>query len=257
MYDGQRWAMHAYSLEEQTAIVRDGVRLLEEWTGQPVVAHRAGAYAANADTLRALERNGIHLDSSLFWRHANVRLQGSGFLRNVPSQRGQVVQVPVTAYLRAERPALMGRVVAPISAVRKIDPDWFRDDAEMSTALDSVAAADLPVMVVFLHSFSLLQPRADGASSLAIFGALLDEVERRGLPVATMRDLAANPAAAIRDVADVVPRVESRTGVARYVWRRLKDPDATVIGLGGFSVLAAAALVVAVRRRGGRREGRL
>jgi len=39
-YDPARWAMHEYSLDEQIAIVRDGKRLLEKWTGLPVVVGR-------------------------------------------------------------------------------------------------------------------------------------------------------------------------------------------------------------------------
>ena len=35
-YDPARSFMNQYSLDEQTAIVRDGVRLLQTWTGRPV-----------------------------------------------------------------------------------------------------------------------------------------------------------------------------------------------------------------------------
>src|SRR5438874_9068852 len=74
MYDPKRRSMHEYSLAEQSRIVRDGVALLKDWTGKSPIAHRAGGYGANEDTLKALQANGISLDSSFFYRHENCRL---------------------------------------------------------------------------------------------------------------------------------------------------------------------------------------
>ena len=76
-YDPARPNMYSYSFEDQNRIIADGVRLLRSWTGLPVVAHRAGAYSANKDTIAALARNGILLDSSLFFGNPNSRLNGS------------------------------------------------------------------------------------------------------------------------------------------------------------------------------------
>ena len=54
-----------YSEDEQTALIAAGRRLLEASKGGPVTAFRAGSFAANRDTYRALRRNGLQLDSSL------------------------------------------------------------------------------------------------------------------------------------------------------------------------------------------------
>lgn len=50
--------------------------------------------------LEALERNGIRVDSSLFWEHPWSHLNGLGLPRNLPSTWGQLIQIPVTVYQR-------------------------------------------------------------------------------------------------------------------------------------------------------------
>ena len=54
-----------YTFPEQTALIAFGKARLEDATGRPVTAFRAGSFAANRDTFRALAHNGIGIDSSL------------------------------------------------------------------------------------------------------------------------------------------------------------------------------------------------
>ena len=54
-----------YDVDEQTQLIAAARRLLEQSLGRPVQAFRAGSFAANRDTYRALARNGFGLDSSL------------------------------------------------------------------------------------------------------------------------------------------------------------------------------------------------
>jgi hypothetical protein len=53
-----------YSEEEQTVLIGRGMELLSAAGARGLCAFRAGDYAANADTLRALRRNGIACDTS-------------------------------------------------------------------------------------------------------------------------------------------------------------------------------------------------
>jgi peptidoglycan/xylan/chitin deacetylase (PgdA/CDA1 family) len=255
-YDPSRWAMHQYSLDEQTDIVRDGVRLLRRWTGRPVVAHRAGAYTADENTLVALERNGVLLDSSMFWQYPASRLDGLGLPRNLPSRHGSLVEVPVTAYQRVDRPTVLGETLTPLAVVRKIDPNWFVDAAEMKAAVDAAVTSDIPIVVVFLHSFSFMAGSAGGTPladrhAIDIFRAMLDHIATKGLRVATMRELAQPGALPLQSSAsDVVPRVTVSVPVHRYVWRRLKASRTSLAAVGiGFTVLAAAVAIVWARRR--------
>ena len=252
--------MYQYALDEQTAIVGDGVRLLSGWTGRPVLSHRAGAYGADDRTLEALARNGVIVDSSVFWRHPNSRLDGLGFPRNLPARRGSIVQIPVTVYQRDSRPSMFGARVAPVTVVGKIDVDWMADANEMRSAIDAVVAADLPVLVVFLHSFSFAVAPAKGGppvadrQSIDLFRATLDYVAAKQLSVVTMRDLASErPDALTAGQSDVVPRVAVSVDVHRYLWRRLKAsrPLAMSVGL-GVTLAVAGAVLILIRRGEGR-----
>lgn len=52
------YGMNGASLDEQVAILEKGISLIRKWTGKTVIAHRAGAFEANMDTLRAWKRQG-------------------------------------------------------------------------------------------------------------------------------------------------------------------------------------------------------
>jgi peptidoglycan/xylan/chitin deacetylase (PgdA/CDA1 family) len=260
-YDPRRWGMNQYTLEEQTAIVGQGVRLLTEWTGQPVLSHRAGAYAADENTMRALERNGIAVDSSVFWQYPNSRLDGLGLLRNLPSSYGRIAEIPVTVYRREERPRFLERAFAPVTAVRKIDPDWLVDETEMRGAIDAAFEAQLPVLVVFLHSFSFMTPGDGGPvanrHAIDMFRATLDYIASKRAPVVSMRDIAHLALPRSTADADVVPAVALSAPWHRYGWHRLKSSSGLRWSVGASAALFfAAAIVLILRRRRAFRDGR-
>lgn len=257
-FDPTRPAMYQYSLDEQTAIIREGAKLLTAWTKRPVVAHRAGAYAADERTLEALARNGLRIDSSLFWGNPRSRLNGLGLPRNLPSSRGRIIEIPVTVYQREERPRLLGDILAPVTSVRKIDADWFLDGEEARAAIDAVVEADLPFLVIFLHSFSFMQEQGEGGDpiadrvSLDVFRAILDRVAQKRLPVVTMRDLAGTAATlATSQARDVLPRVIVRVDLPRYLWHRLRGVGAGALALGAIVLMffAGGAVLIAARWR--------
>ena len=228
-YDPSRVEMYQYSLAEQTAIVRDGVERLAAWTGRPVVAHRAGDYSADENTLLALKRNGILVDSSFFWGHPKVHLDKLGLHRNMPTEWAGVKEFPVTVFEQAERPHPFGSFFAPLSTLRKIDVNWLADEREAQAAIDAGVDAGTPVLVIFLHSFSLLRRGIDDGAPVAdghardILRAILDRVAERHLPVVTMRDLADYPiTTAPRPDSDRIPELAVQVGPIRYLWHRLR-----------------------------------
>jgi peptidoglycan/xylan/chitin deacetylase (PgdA/CDA1 family) len=261
-YDSTRPNMYSYSLEDQERIVADGVRLLEQWTGKPVVAHRAGAYSANRDTITALAHHGIVLDSSLFLDYPNAKLNGLGLPSNQPSLIEDVVEIPVTVYRRVETPKF-GGFLPPYRAIGKVDIDSIQSVDEARAAIDALVRADLPFIVVFLHSFSLMHPptgatdvpRADEAS-VEIFSTVLDAVAAHELPVTTTRALAAHP----KDIAigqpDVVPEVAFQVPLPKYVVRMVRaHPLVSTIATMFGALLAAGVLIVIVNNR--RHKGKL
>lgn len=257
-YDPSRWAMYQYSLDEQTAIVRDGVRTLQTWTGRPVVAHRAGAYTADERTLVALQRNGVLIDSSLMYGNADSRLNGLGLLANRPSWREELAEIPVSVYYRGDRPEIFERAFAPVETVRKIDPNWFVNADEARAAIDSLVDARVPFLIVFLHSYSFLKaPAADGAPladrhAMDMFNVIVDQVQSHGLEVVTMRQVAAVLDELPAADRDIVPQVRVPAELHSYLWRRLKRSDQRWRAYAAGAVVFIGAVLL-IRRRAGAR----
>jgi hypothetical protein len=168
----------------------------------------------------------------------------------------------VTVYEREDRPLLVAGLFAPVSAARKIDPNWLVNEQEARTAIDAAVEARFPVIVIFFHSFSLMQEGSHGEAradrhARDMYMAILDQVARRNLQVVTMRELAGEAMLPSSTFVDDVPRVAVQVDWLRYIARR-----ARAAGLKGSSLPVAAAVLTAAliallvarrRRAAGRR----
>jgi hypothetical protein len=141
-----RGLIREFSVDEQTRLVEAARRNLELAGAPPVVAFRAGDFAANADTLEALRRNGIRFDSS-----SNPAYAGS--LQDVPSLEAAtqatalsgVCEIPI-AYWNTS----LGRRPAQLTAC-----GW----GELRAALNYAVKQDWRTFVIVSHSFELLKKR--------------------------------------------------------------------------------------------------
>jgi len=151
-YDARRKHMHLYSLAEQKAIIEEGKELIREWTGEYPVAHRAGAYGINHDTLVALREGGIPIDSSAFYGHPNSHVVPS---KNRVVELDGVVEIPVTVFLRRRQVKLGRWVVRQRARVVKTDVDAAIAD-ELARCVQEAKQHDIRVMNLFMHSYSLV-----------------------------------------------------------------------------------------------------
>lgn len=194
MYDPHRRYMHQYSESEQASIIRDGISLLKAWTGTPPIAHRAGSYGANEDTLKALQTNGIALDCSLYPGHKNCRLPFS--YSNVPTEQSGIWEMPVTV---AREPVVKLGYRLPFWTRRF----WWRyQKLDVNTMnarqlCDSVIElrGKIPYIITFLHSFSFCRPDGTGFvpdhGAMESFRALLTMLVDKQFSVITCRALLA------------------------------------------------------------------
>lgn len=85
----------------QRKILAWGKAFIEQETGQPVLAHRAGAFAANLETVQVLGELGISVDASLSpaWFESQLARQVES--ANRPFMLNGVLELPVTYYVRA------------------------------------------------------------------------------------------------------------------------------------------------------------
>lgn len=135
-----------YTEDEQTALIAYGRGLLEVSKGAAVQVFRAGSFAANGDTFRALRRNGFAMDSSL-----NPAFDYSGGtidnMQGFSSQRciEGVCAFPVTVYrdgLGRLRPA-------------QLNGSSF---AELRCALLDAQRSGVQHFVIVSHNFEMLKP---------------------------------------------------------------------------------------------------
>jgi hypothetical protein len=133
-----------YSLDEQTRLIDFGKGLLESLTGRQVSVFRAGSYACNADTFKALQHLGIRVDSSLN-EISDVSGGGLGDVARAPQWIDDVLSCPVTVFrdgFGRLRPAQVGAC----------------SFAEMRDALLDAQRSGCESFVIVSHNFEMLKP---------------------------------------------------------------------------------------------------
>ena len=151
-FDVRREHMWQYSLAEQVQILAEGKSLIRRLTGKDPIAHRAGAYGLNKDTLEALRQNNIPLDMSMFYEHPNCKVT---WTRNQVTERDGILAVPVTVLWQEHRWAL-GPLSWPYDRrVRKTDINGISGETFVEWARQAPGLG-LKVLVIFLHCHSFL-----------------------------------------------------------------------------------------------------
>jgi len=144
--------LYKCSLREQKIILEWGISFLERWIGRKPIAHRAGGYGANEDTLRALSKVGISIDSSMF-EHPNCRLDLN---RNCFDHRHGVVEVPITGFDRILNLHFGIKVMTRRYPFWRTDIDGCSLD-DLLWYVDVASGMEKGIMNLFMHSYSLLR----------------------------------------------------------------------------------------------------
>jgi hypothetical protein len=136
--------LREYPLQEQIEIMRFAKRQLEAAGAPPPIAFRAGGFAANTNSLAALETCGIRYDSSFNPCYQNTHLhlpQIHSYGQATPF--GAIQELPITVF--ADRPSHLRP--AQLCAV---------SFAEMSFALGRAERQGWEFFVIVSHSFEML-----------------------------------------------------------------------------------------------------
>jgi peptidoglycan/xylan/chitin deacetylase (PgdA/CDA1 family) len=187
-YDAKRRRMYEYSLIEQTQIIRDGKDLLKKWLNKAPVIHRAGAYSANEDTLKALYANDIFFDSSFRFAYPLCLLQDLGLKKNYSSISNGVYQIPVNVF-GLELSARGLGFMEPLRRIVKYDLDSTDSDTLLK-AIEAGIENRFDVIVLFLHSFTFITEYTESRKvadlvDISEFDHVLAFLETRGIPVVT------------------------------------------------------------------------
>jgi peptidoglycan/xylan/chitin deacetylase (PgdA/CDA1 family) len=228
-------------LDKQVEVLEHGLSLIEDWTGVRPVAHRSGGYSINADTVTAMQRVGIELDSSMHWGHAHSQLTWS---RNAVIERDGVLELPVTLMDYCFRLPGAGTIYRKSM---KTDVDSCTLE-ELVAYVDAAAASGVTLMNLFMHSYSLLDfdqdyrrigPDPADAAKLDRFLTLM--AHRDDVRVMSCSDVLRRYRAAPGEFQgpDVVPEITANARIASFALakicnrvheglrRRFPVPDAT------------------------------
>jgi len=148
-YDINRINMHEYSLEEQIKIIKEGKERIIKWIGKAPIAHRAGNYGANNDTLLALKENDIPIDSSFYFGHPNCKM----ILEDITSvfYYNGLIEIPVTVIKKRRLLHKLGFK----TTFNKIDVNSLN---YLEIIKNIKKMKNEKVIVLFGHSFSFINP---------------------------------------------------------------------------------------------------
>ncbi|MEW5766701.1 MAG: polysaccharide deacetylase family protein [bacterium] len=162
------WLMWQYPLERQIELIKRGKEMLCQFLGEPPIAHRAGAFGADFNTLKALAANAIPIDSSFFFGYPYCRLtspplskngisvisgmqMAASAIRHSPSANG-VVEIPPTIFTEIK--------LGSFKRYRNLDP-YTTSLPEMIRVVKQAKERGLKTVVVLLHSFTFLRMDRD------------------------------------------------------------------------------------------------
>lgn len=151
--------MQDADFSHQVEILMRGKDLIRKWTGKTVVAHRAGAFAANLDTIRATRASGLTIDSSFSPALSYTMLSRQLPASNLPKIVDGILELPVSYYTQ---PSLGGWHSLRILDIEASSLDEFK------SVVRQFRDEGAPFVNILMHSFSFVR-----------FGPTNPEMERR------------------------------------------------------------------------------
>jgi hypothetical protein len=137
-----------YSLSEQTQLIEDGVKTLIEYGVSHPIAFRAGCFGANKDTLLALKRNGIWVDSSYNQAYIGNACLLDDLKINDANYVESIWEFPVTNFL--EKTRLRRKRFVPLDMNGVSFP-------ETKYVLNWAGSKGVKNAIIILHSFSFIK----------------------------------------------------------------------------------------------------
>jgi peptidoglycan/xylan/chitin deacetylase (PgdA/CDA1 family) len=144
----------------QREILAWGKAFIERVTGQPVVAHRAGAFAANLNTITALHEVGIPVDASLSSAWWECHLAREVASPNRPFVLNGVLELPATVYVQAR--------IGTLRFVRMLDIQ-ASSLLELKRVVRQAREQGVSAINVLVHSHSFIR---GGRGDLRLFRRL-------------------------------------------------------------------------------------
>ncbi|MCD6378023.1 MAG: polysaccharide deacetylase family protein [Planctomycetes bacterium] len=139
------WGMSQADLDTQVRILKWGLETIKKWTGVRAIAHRAGGYVANLDTVKACKVTNIPLEFSYNMAARYCPLSKLNLTMNAPVVSDGVLCIPVTCYIQAS--------VGSLRSMRFLDIE-SSSLQEIRKVIADLQAHDVRTAVIMMHSFS-------------------------------------------------------------------------------------------------------
>lgn len=145
--------MAKLSEESQLEVLEHGIELFQKWLGIKPVAHRSGGYSINEETVNALTKAGIPMDSSMNIAHPNSKVTWSA---NRVVLKSGILELPITVMKYTFQVPITILNLTLYSKLMKTDLDTFTLE-ELLWFVEQADAMGLKIMNIFMHSYSLLK----------------------------------------------------------------------------------------------------
>ena len=220
--------MSKLALEQQVQVLEHGIELLKKWIGKPPIAHRSGGYSINQDTLEALRKVGIPVDSSMNVAHSHSKVTWS---TNQVLRREGVLELPITVLeYQFQIPKPRGRY-SLYSKIMKTDLDTCTLD-EFLYFISAGEEGGLNFMNLFMHSYSLLKfdycfrkfepnPKND-AKLRGFLAALCSHSSVQVMDCTSFFDYFMNFSDAAKGI-DAVPQVKANRHISHLGLKKIKN----------------------------------
>jgi len=209
---GKRQHLRYYSLEEQASLIATGIEWLMRAGAPRPTAFRAGSFAFNADTLTALLRNEIFIDSSynasMFGPSSGV---SPGQLLAWPAMIQGVQELPMTVYND-------GR------GLRHTQLTACSSD-ELECLLWQALEQQMPALVILSHNFELLNANLSNVDKVLVkrLHRLCEFLEKNSdcFNVRGLREPLSYPPAPSTAVSLASPLWRTAARTLEQAWRRV------------------------------------
>jgi peptidoglycan/xylan/chitin deacetylase (PgdA/CDA1 family) len=139
--------MWDHTLKEQEELLNYGKNMILKWIGEYPIAHRAGSFGSDQNTLSALKSAGIPIDSSNV-KSPYCKLDTTRFTGNTlqVSDEG-IIELPVTIFTQFK-----------LGHFRPVKPFDINANTlgELKFVISSAKANNLKIITLLMHSFSFL-----------------------------------------------------------------------------------------------------
>jgi len=203
--------MWEYTLEEQVRLLRFGKALINRWIKEKIVAHRAGGYGADYNTLKAINGAGIPLDSSMFYGKGyyqkNCKLNNPVLTINKLKRFENVWEVPITVY-KLRKP-IKHIPFIKTTIYKKIDVNWASTN-ELINAIRLCIKLGVNPITLFLHSFSFTGKYGKlDVSTIKRFLTILDWLSKQqNVKVISIRNLLNLPLNKLAVGSNIMPVID-------------------------------------------------